>query len=135
MSTPQKSIEEETIHTMEPQSKQSRQSVLQMGLPEDEAMKLFKADTQILAYAPKEEVENIWNDELKEIVDNLISSTREQGRKELEEYNRKVYGDKSWFNFSGSAGQGRQQNDIYAKATDMRHVIDGVSQYLDSKKE
>lgn len=134
VSTPQKSIEEETIHTMEPQSKQSRQSVLQMGLPEDEAMKLFKADTQILAYAPKEEVENIWNDELKEIVDNLISSTREQGRKELEEYNRKVYGDKSWFNFSGSAGQGRQQNDIYAKATDMRHVIDGVSQYLDSKK-
>ena len=74
---------------------------------------------------------NIWNNELKGVVDDLIEKGREEGRRKISEYQKEVYGGGGWA--SGFAGMGDQSHKEYAKATDAKKVIDGVQQYLAEK--
>ncbi|MBR5573724.1 MAG: DEAD/DEAH box helicase family protein [Paludibacteraceae bacterium] len=75
--------------------------------------------------------DKIWNGELKGVVDGLIEQGREEGRAQIREYQKTVYGNGGIF--SGAAGMGDQSHKEYAKATDAKKVIDGVQQYLAEK--
>lgn len=76
-------------------------------------------------------VDKIWNTELKGVVDGLIEDGKKKGKAKRDQFNQVIYPE-GGMSLAGSA-MGMMGQREYAKATDAKHVIDGVQKYLAEK--
>lgn len=76
-------------------------------------------------------VDKIWNTELKGVVDGLIEDGKKEGKAKRDQFNQVIYPE-GGMSLAGSA-MGVMGQREYAKATDAKHVIDGVQKYLAEK--
>lgn len=76
-------------------------------------------------------VDKIWNTELKGVVDGLIEDGKKEGKAKRDQFNQVIYPE-GGMSLAGTA-MGVMGQREYAKATDAKHVIDGVQKYLAEK--